>query len=85
VLHRRKNTTSASGWLRGMNWPSGLNAMRADYLTHLWSGFEAPGRYTIIVGWTKPNSLAGGRIDEGDVLALNWKALWFGPQQVASR
>jgi hypothetical protein len=73
-------------FLRGVNWPTGLNAVQTNFLTYLWSGLEAPGSYTLFVGWTKPNSLEDGRVDEGDVLALASGALWFsGGAQVASR
>jgi hypothetical protein len=63
--------------LRNVSWPAGLDATQRDYLTYTFSGGEAPGTYHLLVGWTTPGSLADGRIDEGDVLALDWKAVRF--------
>ncbi len=72
--------------LRGVNWPAGLNALQTDYLTHLWSGPEAPRVYILLVSWVKPQSLEDGQVNDGEVLALAWGALWFqGGAQDASR
>jgi hypothetical protein len=62
---------------RGVTWPRGLNAVQHDYLTYTFTGGEGPGTYHLLVGWTKPNSLQDGRIDEGDVLALAWAPIQF--------
>ncbi len=63
--------------LKRVNSPANLDTTQRDYLTHRFSGFEAPGGYTILLGWTRPNAFVDHRIDEGDVLALDWKGLWF--------
>jgi hypothetical protein len=38
------------------------------------SGAEASGVYYVVAAWTRPDSLSDGRIDQGDVLAFDWKA-----------
>jgi hypothetical protein len=53
----------------------GLNTVWEDFIEHTWSGFEGQGTYHLLVGWTLPGSLQDGRVDEGDVIALDWKAL----------
>jgi hypothetical protein len=63
--------------LRRASWPAWLDVIQEHYLTYTFGGGEAPGTYHLLVGWTKPGSLADGRIDEGDVLALDWKAIQF--------
>jgi hypothetical protein len=63
--------------LRGASWPAGLDVTQEGYLSYTFTGGEAPGIYHLLVGWTKPGSPANGRIDEGDVLALDWKAVQF--------
>jgi uncharacterized repeat protein (TIGR01451 family) len=63
--------------LRNASWPAGLDVTQEGYLSYRFTGGEAPGVYHLLVGWTKPGSLADGRIDEGDVLALDWKAVQF--------
>jgi hypothetical protein len=63
--------------LRNVSWPAGLDVTQEGYLSYRFTGGEAPGIYHLLVGWTKPGSLADGRIDEGDVLALDWTAVQF--------
>jgi hypothetical protein len=65
--------------LRNVSWPAGMRATQQDYFTHTFSGLEPLGTYHFLVGWTKPNSLEDGRIDEGDVLALAWAPFTFTP------
>jgi uncharacterized repeat protein (TIGR01451 family) len=63
--------------LRNVSWPAGMRATQQDYFTHTFTGLEPLGTYHFLVGWTKPNSLEDGRIDEGDVLALAWTPFTF--------
>ena len=63
--------------LRNVSWPAGKRATQQDYFTHTFTGLEPLGTYHFLVGWTKPNSLEDGRIDEGDVLALAWAPFTF--------
>jgi uncharacterized repeat protein (TIGR01451 family) len=63
--------------LRNVSWPAGMRATQQDYFTHTFTGLEPLGTYHFLVGWTKPNSLEDGRIDEGDVLALAWAPFTF--------
>jgi uncharacterized repeat protein (TIGR01451 family) len=63
--------------LRNVSWPAGMRATQQDYFTHTFTGLESSGTYHVLVGWTKPNSLEDGRIDEGDVLALAWAPFSF--------
>ena len=63
--------------IRGVSWPAGMRATQQDYFTHTFTGLEPLGTYHFLVGWTKPNSLEDGRIDEGDVLALAWAPFSF--------
>jgi hypothetical protein len=63
--------------LRNASWPAGLDVTQEGYLAYTFTGGEGVGTYHLLVGWTKPGSLADGRIDEGDVLALDWKAVQF--------
>jgi hypothetical protein len=51
--------------------------VQRDYLTYTFNGGEEPGTYHLLVGWVKPGSLDDGSIDEGDILALDWKAVQF--------
>jgi hypothetical protein len=53
-------------------------------LTHSWRGLEDSGVYHLVAALARPGSLADGRIDAGDLLALDWKAFFFLPQ-VANR
>jgi uncharacterized repeat protein (TIGR01451 family) len=69
--------------LMSVSWPAGLDVTQEGYLSYRFTGGEAPGIYHLLVGWTKPGSLADGRIDEGNVLALDWKAVQFtGPARI---
>ena len=70
--------------LRGVMWPAGMDVTQQDYLTFRWTGLEPQGTYHLVVGWTKAGSLADGVIDEGDIVALDWKAFQVLPQ-MASR
>jgi uncharacterized repeat protein (TIGR01451 family) len=63
--------------LRNVSWPAGMRATQQDYFTHTFTGLESSGTYHVLVGWTKPNSLEDGRIDEGDILALAWVPFTF--------
>jgi uncharacterized repeat protein (TIGR01451 family) len=63
--------------LRNVSWPAGMRATQQEYFTHTFTGLEPLGTYHFLVGWTKPNSLEDGRIDEGDVLALAWAPFTF--------
>jgi uncharacterized membrane protein len=63
--------------LRNVSWRARLDVTQEDYLSYRFTGVEAPGIYHLLVGWTEPGSLDDGRIDEGDVLALDWKAVQF--------
>jgi uncharacterized membrane protein len=63
--------------LQGVSWPANLHATQENYWVYTRSGLEANGTYYLVVAWTKPNSLEDGRIDEGDILALDWKAFRF--------
>ena len=63
--------------LQGVSWPANLHATQEHYWVYTRSGLEANGTYHLIVAWTKPNSLQDGSIDEGDILALDWKAFRF--------
>lgn len=63
--------------LRNVSWPAGMRATQQEYFTHTFTGLEPSGTYHFLVGWTKPNSLEDGRIDEGDVLALAWAPFTF--------
>jgi hypothetical protein len=63
--------------LQGVSWPANLRATQENYWVYTRSGLEANGTYHLVVAWTKPNSLEDGRIDEGDILALDWKAFQF--------
>jgi uncharacterized repeat protein (TIGR01451 family) len=63
--------------LRNVSWPAGMRATQQDYFTHTFTGLEPLGTYHVLVGWTKPNSLEDGRMDEGDVLALAWAPFTF--------
>jgi hypothetical protein len=51
-------------------------------LTHTWHALNEPGVYHIIAALSKPGSLADGRIDAGDIVALDWKAFGFGPGEL---
>jgi hypothetical protein len=64
-------------FLQGVSWPANLHATQENYWVYTRSGFEANGTYYLVIAWTKPNSLEDGRIDEGDILALDWKAFQF--------
>jgi uncharacterized repeat protein (TIGR01451 family) len=77
VTRLDSNPRTFRSMLRSVSWPAGLDATQPDYLTYTFTGGEAPGTYYLLVGWTKPGSLDDGRIDEGDILALDWKALRF--------
>jgi hypothetical protein len=61
--------------LQPISWPAGLDATQQDYLTHTFAGLESLGVYHLLVAWTEPRSLEDGRIDEGDIIALDWKAI----------
>jgi hypothetical protein len=63
--------------LQGVSWPANLHATQENYWVYTRSGLEANGTYHLVIAWTKPNSLEDGRIDEGDILALDWKAFQF--------
>jgi len=63
--------------LQGVSWPANLHATQENYWVYTRSGLEANGTYHLVVAWTKPNSLQDGSIDEGDILALDWKAFRF--------
>jgi hypothetical protein len=63
--------------LADVSWPSNLHTTQQDAWVYRRSGLEADGTYHLIVAWTKPNSLQDGSIDEGDILALDWKAFRF--------
>jgi hypothetical protein len=51
-------------------------------LTHTWAGLEPAGVYHLVAALSTPGSLADGRIDAGDVVALDWKAFSFGPGEL---
>jgi hypothetical protein len=72
---------------RGASWPANLDVTHRDVLVRTYDGQEALGLYVFLVAWVQPDSLADGRLDEGDVLALDWKGLWLqgGPPLVAQR
>jgi hypothetical protein len=63
--------------LQGVSWLANLHATQENYWVYARSGLEANGTYHLVIAWTKPNSLEDGRIDEGDILALDWKAFQF--------
>jgi hypothetical protein len=63
--------------LQGVSWPANLHATQENYWVYTRSGLEANGTYHLVIAWTKPNNLEDGRIDEGDILALDWKAVQF--------
>jgi hypothetical protein len=63
--------------LKGVSWPASLDFTQKDSWVYTRNGFEGNGTYHVLVGWTKPNSLADGLIDEGDVLALAWAPFRF--------
>jgi uncharacterized repeat protein (TIGR01451 family) len=63
--------------LRNVSWPAGMRATQQEYFTHTFTGLEPLGTSHFLVGWTKPNSLEDGRIDEGDVLAPAWAPFTF--------
>jgi hypothetical protein len=71
------NPATFTPMLCGVNWPAGMHVTQTDYFTYRVTGLEANGTYYLVVAWTKPNSLEDGRIDEGDILALDWKAFRF--------
>jgi hypothetical protein len=48
-------------------------------LTHTWHALNEPGVYHIIAALSRPGSLADGRIDQGDIVALDWRAVQFAP------
>jgi hypothetical protein len=58
--------------LRGVTWPAAMDVVQEDYLVYTWNGGEGLGTYHLLAGWTRPGSLADGRIDDGDVVALGW-------------
>jgi hypothetical protein len=72
---------------RGASWPANLDVTHRDVLVRTYDGQEMLGVYHLLMAWVQPNSLADGRLDEGDVLALAWQGLWLqgGAPQVASR
>ena len=77
------NPSTFTPMLRNASWPAGLDVTQEGYLSYRFTGGEAPGIYHLLIAWTKPGSLSNGRIDEGDVLALDWKAVQFtGPASV---
>jgi hypothetical protein len=51
-------------------------------LSHTWHGLNEPGVYHIVAALSKPGSLADGRIDAGDLLALDWQAIHFSPGEL---
>jgi hypothetical protein len=53
-------------------------------ISHTWHNLNEPGTYHIVAALSRPGSLADGVISDGDIVALDWKALQFVPQ-VASR
>jgi hypothetical protein len=53
-------------------------------LSYTWHNFNEPGTYHIVAALSRPGSLADGVINEGDIVALDWRAVQFVPQ-VASR
>jgi hypothetical protein len=53
-------------------------------LTHTWHALNEPGVYHFIAALARPGSLLDGKIDTGDIVALDWKAVQFVPH-VASR
>jgi hypothetical protein len=61
-----------------------MRATQQDYFTYTFTGLEPSGIYHFLVGWTKPDSLGDGRIDEGDVLALAWTPFTFIPGSTAA-
>jgi hypothetical protein len=63
--------------LQGVSWPANLHATQENYWVYTRSGLEANGTYHLVIAWTKPNNLEDGGIDEGDILALDWKAVQF--------
>ena len=71
------NPSTFTPMLRNASWPAGLDVTQEGYLSYRFTGGEAPGIYHLLIAWTKPGSLSNGRIDEGDVLALDWKAVQF--------
>jgi uncharacterized membrane protein len=83
VTRLDSNPSTFTPMLRNASWPAGLDVTQEGYLSYRFTGGEAPGVYHLLVGWTTPGSLADGRIDEGDVLALDWKTIQFtGPASV---
>jgi hypothetical protein len=61
-------------------------ATMGSSLTHAWAGLEPAGVYHLVAALSTLGSLADGRIDAGDIVALDWKAFGFsGGNQVAGR
>lgn len=51
-------------------------------LAYQWHGLEPHGVYHLVAALARPGSLADGRIDAGDLLALDWKAFSFSPGEL---
>jgi len=60
----------------GVSLASAFN-LRQALGSFTWTGAEAPGTYTWVLAAVRPGSLADGRYDAGDVIAVGSAALTF--------
>jgi uncharacterized membrane protein len=72
------NPAAFTPYVRDVVWGEGSLVTWRDFWVVRLSGAEAPGVYHIIAAWTRPDGLLDGRIDQGDVLALDWQAIHIG-------
>jgi hypothetical protein len=70
-------------WVPNAPIPRGTD-VEYDFWSYTFYGAEPPGTYVTMLMLTKPGAFQDGRIDDGDILAMDTQAFEFIPQ-VASR
>jgi hypothetical protein len=59
--------------------PTGFATTLEDFLTYTFNGAEPSGTYRFVLAAVRPGSLADGRVDGGDLLALASREVTLGP------
>jgi hypothetical protein len=57
--------------------PQGLDVTQTDVLVYRFAGGEAPGIYTVFAVLTPPGAFNDGRVDPGDLLAIDARPFVF--------
>jgi hypothetical protein len=83
VTRMDANPSTLRPWVPNAPIEQGLN-LTYDFWHYTFQGSEPPGAYAAFLMLTTPGAFQDGRIDEGDILTIDWQAFQFVPQ-VASR